>query len=108
MQGTPRSELAVELDRCARVCEETAQLYAERDGKQTNLVSSLLLAAAALDTAGRAVEGEDADTALLIAATLACDAAAAAEGLGVDGQLLDCLLSLRRVAASCERALDEP
>jgi len=109
MQGTSRSELAAELERCARLCEDTAQLYVERHGDDvgTEVVSSLLLAAAALDTAVKAVEAGEGTTALLIASTLASDAVAAAERRGLDESLLRCVPMLRRVAALCERALDE-
>lgn len=99
MQG----ELIGELERTARLCEETAQLYVERhgDGVGADVVSGLLLAAAALETAVTAVESE---TALLIAATLARDAVAAAERRGLDEPLLGCVSALRRVTALCEDA----
>jgi hypothetical protein len=104
MQGTSRSELAAELERSAQLCEETAQLYLERhgDGVGTDVVSSLLLAAAALDTAGRTLDR----TALMIADTLVADAIAAAERRGLDEQLLHCVAALRRVAALCAREFD--
>jgi hypothetical protein len=103
MQGTSRSELAVELERSARLCEETAELYAERDGPRTELVTSLLLAAAALETALRAVEvaSPTAPTALLVAATLAADAVDAAERRGLDATLLHCVAACRRVIELC-------
>jgi hypothetical protein len=107
MHGTSRSELRAELECTARLCEETAHLYVERHGDEVarDVVSSLLLAAAALDTAARAVDGGDGTTALLIASTLVRDAAATAERRGVDESLLHCLVALRQVAASCEREL---
>jgi hypothetical protein len=110
MQGTSRSELAAELERCARLCEETALLYVERhrDGVRTDVVSSLLLAAAALDTAVKSVEEDDGGTALLIASTLAAEAVAAAERRGLDESLLRCVPALRRVAALCDRELGRP
>ena len=110
MQGTSRSELAADLDRCARLCEETAQLYVDRHGDAVgaDVVASLLLAAAGLDTAGRSVEQGGATTALMIAATLARDAVAAAEERGFDEQLLHCVGELRRVAALCDRELGRP
>lgn len=107
MQGTSRSELAADLERCARLCEETAELYVDRHGDAvgTNVVASLLLAAAGLETAGRGVEQGGAATALMIAATLARDAVAAAEARGFDEQLLHCVAELRRVAALCDGGL---
>ena len=108
MQGTSRSELAAELERCARLCEETALLYVERhrDDVRTDVVSSLLLAAAALDTAVKSIEENAAgDTALLIASTLAAEAVAAAERRGLDQSLLRCVPALRRVAALCDGEL---
>lgn len=105
MQGTSRSDLAAELDRCARRCEETAALYLERQGVDADVVSSLLLVAAAMDTAGSVVEeeGPAATTSLLIASTLIGDAVAAAERRGLDESLLDVVNELRRVS----RLLDE-
>ena len=108
MQGTSRSELAAALDRCARHCEDTAALYAERgDGGRptTEVVSGLLLAAAAMDTAARVAEddGAAATTALLIAETLVRDAIDAAERHGLDETLLHCVADLRQV----EKLLDE-
>ena len=99
MQGTSRSELAVELERCARLCEETATAYAERDHARSELVTALLLAAAALETALRAVEtsAPAAPTALLIASTLVRDAIGAAERRGLDAMLLHCVAACRRV-----------
>jgi hypothetical protein len=107
MQGTSRSQLAAELERCARLCEETAEHYVERhrDEVATDVVSSLLLAAAALDTARAEVGDGAGGTALLIAATLAADAVGAAERRGLDESLLHCVAALRRVAALCEREL---
>lgn len=105
MQGTSRSELAAELERCARLCEDTAELDVERHGggAATEVVSGLLLAAAAMETAARAVD-EDRPargTALMIAATLAGDAIDAAERRGLDETLLRCVGSLRHVVALC-------
>ena len=104
MQGTSRRGLAAELGRCARLCEETVEHYVERHGNgvATDVVSSLLLAAAALDTAARAVDDGEATTGLLIAATLAADAIAAAERRGLDETLFHCVAELRRVAALCD------
>lgn len=104
MQGTSKKGLAAELGRCARRCEEAAEHYVERHGDAvaTDVVSSLLLAAAALDTAARAVDDGEATTALLIAGTLASDAIAAAERRGLDETLLHCVAELRRVAALCD------
>jgi hypothetical protein len=91
------------------LCEETASLYVERRGDaiRTDAVSSLLLAAAALDTAGGVIDesGPSRTTALLITMTLARDAIEAAERRGLDESLLHCVGSLRRVAALCEREL---
>ncbi|MES1248936.1 MAG: hypothetical protein ABUS54_14820 [Actinomycetota bacterium] len=106
MQGTSRSELAAELESCARHCEETAAGYIDRhgEGAKTDVVSALLLAAAALDTAATAL-GEGGDTpptALLIASTLVRDAIAAAERRGLDESLLHCVVDLRRIAALLE------
>jgi hypothetical protein len=102
MQGTSKNELLSELDRCARLCEETAAVYVERHGDRAgaDTVSALLLAGAALQTAGKAAEagGPSAKTALLIAATLVDDALAAAERRGLDESLLHCVIGLRRVA----------
>ena len=58
MQGTSRSELAAELERCARVCEGAVELYVERQGDAAGaeVVSGLLLAVAALETAAAVVE----------------------------------------------------
>lgn len=109
MQGTSRSELAAELDHCARSCEETAALYVERhgDGVGAEVVSALLLAAAGLDTAVRTVEdgGPAATTSLLIARTLVGDALAAAERRGLDESLLRCVTELRRVHARLDAEL---
>jgi hypothetical protein len=109
MQGTSRSDLAVELDRCARLCEDTAELYVEQHGDAVgaDVVSGLLLAAAAMDTAVRVVDenGPPRDTALMITATLAVDAIAAAERRGLDERLLHCVAALRRVSARCEAAI---
>jgi hypothetical protein len=107
MQGTSRSELSAELERCARLCESTAELYLERhvDDGGADVVSGLLLAAAALDTAGRAVDenGPARATALLIAVTLARDAIDTAERRGLDENLLLCVAALRRIVALCDR-----
>lgn len=102
MQGT-RGDLAAELQRTARLCEDASELYVERHGDDvgTDVVRGLLLVAAALDTAVDAVESE---TALLITATLARDAVDAAERRGLDEALLDCVTALRRVVALCEDA----
>jgi hypothetical protein len=106
MQGTSRSELATELERCARVCENAADLYVERQGDAVgaDVVSGLLLAAAALETAATVVEqkGPARETALMIAATLARDAIDAAERRGLDETLLHCVASLRRVIELCD------
>lgn len=101
MQGTSKGRVAAELERCARQCEHTASVYIERHGDAvaTDVVSALLLAAAAMDTAARAVEEKapTAETALLIVSTLARDALAAAERRGLDESLLHCVASLRRL-----------
>jgi hypothetical protein len=103
VQGTARGDLAAELERTARLCEDAAELYVERhaDDVGTDVVRGLLLVAAALDTAVDAVESE---TALLITATLARDALDAAEKRGLDEALLGCVTALRRVVALCEAA----
>jgi hypothetical protein len=103
VQGTARGDLAAELGRTARLCEDAAELYVERHGDAVgaDVVSGLLLVAAALDTAVDAVESE---TALLISATLARDAVDAAERRGLDEALLGCVTALRRVTALCEAA----
>ena len=103
MQGAARGDLAAELERTARLCEGAAELYVERHGDAvgTDVVSGLLLVAAALDTAVDAVESE---TALLITATLARDAVDAAEKRELDEALLGCVTALRRVTALCEDA----
>lgn len=110
MQGTSRSELAAELARCARQCEDAAGLYVERHGHRidTDVVSALLLAAAAMDTAVLALEDHGAarETALMITATLSRDAIGAAERRGLDETLLHCVAALGRVAALCEAALE--
>lgn len=102
MQGTSRSELAAELERCARLAEDTAGLYADRHGDRmrADVVSGLLLAAAAMDTAARATaEGPQIRaTSQMIARTLVGDAIDAAERRGLDVLLLGCVASLRRVA----------
>ena len=109
MQGTSRSALAAELDRCARLCEDTAAIYVERRGEavRAEVVSGLLLAAAAMDTAARAMAERSRlrTTALLITMTLAGDAVEAAERRGLDELLLDCVSALRRVRELCEREL---
>jgi hypothetical protein len=109
MQGTSRSELAAELERCARLAEDTAELYADRHGDRMRgeVVSGLLLAAAALDTAVRVVdEGTRIRaTGMMIARTLVGDAIDAAERRGLDELLLGCVASLRRVAARLDREL---
>ena len=106
MQGTSRSDLAAELERCARFCETTAELYVDRhvDDRGAGVVSGLLLAAAALDTAGRVVDenGPARATALLITVTLARDAIDAAERRGLDEILLPCVAALRRIVALCD------
>ena len=103
MQGAARAELAAELERTARLCEDAAELYVERHGDavSADVVTGLLLAAAAFDTA---VDAVDSDTALLISATLGRDAIDAAERRGLDPVLLDCVAALRRVAPLCEEA----
>ena len=103
MQGTARFELAAELERTARLCEDAAELYVKHHGDDlgADVVVGLLLVAAALDTAVDAVESE---TALMISATLARDAIDAAERRGLDPMLLDCVSALRRVTALCEEA----
>lgn len=104
MQGTSRSELAAQLDRCARECEDVASTYVERDDEQDrDVVSALLLAAAALETARRVVDerGGVVDVALMIAGTLARDAIDAAERRGPDARLLHCVARLRAVAEVC-------
>lgn len=110
MQGTSKSDLAVELERCARLCEDTAERYVERQGDRVDadLVSGLLLAAAAMDTAVRLVDedGPAREPALLITATLARDARDSAERRGLDERLLHCVAALRRVAALCDAALE--
>ncbi|HEY3542823.1 MAG TPA: hypothetical protein VGK79_09780 [Gaiellaceae bacterium] len=109
MQGTSRSDLAVELERCARLCEDTAERYVDEHGERVgaDVVSALMLAAAAMDTAAGADDhgGPVRDTALLITATLAVDAIDAAERHGLDEGLLLCVASLRRVSARCEAAI---
>jgi hypothetical protein len=104
VQGTTRGELAFELGRTARLCEDAAELYVVRHGDAVgaDVVSGLLLVAAALDTAFDAVESE---TALLITATLARDAVDAAERRGLDEALLGCVSALRNVTALCEAAI---
>jgi hypothetical protein len=106
MQGTSRSALAAELERCARLCEDTAELYVERygDAVGVDVVSGLLLAAAAMETAVRVLDENRPSqaTALMIAATLARDAVDAAERRGLDETLLLCVASLRRVVALCD------
>lgn len=110
MQGTSRSELAAALDRCARLCEDTAQLYVERHGDRVDaeIVSGLLLAAAAMDTAAGVFEerGIAASTALMITSTLTADAIRAAERRGLDESLLHCVAELRRVGSLCDRELN--
>jgi hypothetical protein len=103
VQGTARGDLAAELQRTARLCEDAAALYVERHGDDVgaDVVRGLLLVAAALDTAVDAVESE---TALLITATLARDAVDAAERRGLDEALLGCVTALRRVVSLCEDA----
>jgi hypothetical protein len=104
MQGTSRSELAAQLDRCARLCEETTSAYVERDDERDrDVVPALLLAAAALETASGAVEEQAsrASTALLIAGTLACDAIDAAERRGLDARLAHCCAALRAAVEAC-------
>jgi hypothetical protein len=106
MQGTSRSELTAELERTARLCEDTAEVYVDLDGRgaEVGVVSALLLVAAALDTAVRTLRDEDSDreTALMIAATLARDAVDTAERRGLDHELLQCVTALRRVIALCD------
>ena len=99
MQGTSRSE----LERFAQLFTETAAVYAERDGVRAELVTALLLAGAALETAALALqEGSPvAPTAQLIAATLASDVIAAAERRGLDATLLHCVAACRRVIELC-------
>ncbi len=103
MQGTAKGDLAAELERTARLCEDAAGVYVERHGDDVgaDVVSGLLLAAAALDTAVGAVESE---TALLITATLARDAVDAAQKRGLDEALRGCVTALRRATALCEVA----
>jgi hypothetical protein len=108
MQGTSRSELAAKLAETARLCEENVQVYLERrkDGEGVDVVSALLLVAAAMDTAARATDDDAArETALLITSTLAADAIDAAERRGLDESLLDCVTALRRVSELCQAAL---
>jgi hypothetical protein len=109
MQGTSRSELAAELDRCARLAEDTARAYVERhvDAVRGEVVSGLLLAAASMDTTSRVVDerAPTRETALLITLTLVRDAIDAAQRRGLDQSLLHCVASLRRVAGAVEREL---
>jgi hypothetical protein len=104
MQGTERSELAVELERGSRLCQETADAYLERDGARSELVHALLLAAAGFETALHALDERSpaAPTALMIATTLARDAVDAAERRGLDATLLHCVAACRRVIELCE------
>ena len=108
MEGASRSELAAELERTARLCEDTVELCVERarDGDGTDVVAALLLAAAAMDTASRAV-GDDGggDTSLMITSTLAGDAIGVIERRGLDEPFLRCVSALRRVSALCEAAV---
>jgi hypothetical protein len=103
VQGAARIDLAAELERTARLCEEAAEQYVERHGDAVNadVVTGLLLAAAAFETAVDSVENE---TALLISATLARDAVEAAERRGFDPLLLECVTALRQLTARCEAA----
>jgi hypothetical protein len=103
MQGTSRSELAVELERCAHLFEETAAAYAERDGVRAELVTALLLAGAALEAAAHALDTDSpsAPTAQLIASTLVRDVIDAAERRGLDATLLHCVAECRRVIQLC-------
>lgn len=104
MQGTSRSELAAQLERCARVCEDVASAYVERDDvRDRDVVSALMLAAAALETARSAVEDRTplAPTGLLIAGTLARDAIDAAERRGLDARLVHCVAELRAAVEAC-------
>jgi hypothetical protein len=108
MQGTSRSEVAAELERCARLCADTAELHVERHGDAVGaeVVSGLLLAAAAMETAVRVVDDNSPahPIALMIVATLARDAIDAAERRGLDETLLLCVATLRRVVALCDAA----
>jgi hypothetical protein len=106
VRGTARGDLAAELERTARLCEDAAGAYVERHGDESgaDVVSGLLLAAAALDTA---VEAVDSETALLITATLARDAVDAAEKGGLDEALLGCVTALRCVSVLCEDAYSD-
>jgi hypothetical protein len=104
MQGTSRSELAAQLDRCARLCEEITSVYVERDDERDrDVVCALLLAAAALETASGAVEEQSssAPAALLIAGTLARDTIDAAERRGLDARLAHCCAELRAAVEAC-------
>jgi len=104
MQGTSRSELAAQLQRCARLCEEVSSVYVDRDdARDRDVVSALLLAGAALDSACRAIDerAPTVTTALLIAATLAHDAIEAAERRGLDVTLAHCVAELRAAAEAC-------
>lgn len=107
MQGTSRSELSTELERCARLCEDTAESYAERESARAEVVSALLLAAAGMHTALGALDGGGpaAATALLITQTLARDAIDAAERRGLDAGLLHCVAACRTIVRLCDDAL---
>jgi hypothetical protein len=109
MQGTSKSALAAQLEACARLCEDTAELYVEQLGDRVgaDVVSGLLLAAAAMDTAVGTLDegGPAARTALMICGTLVVDAIEGAERRGLDERLLHCVAALRRVAELCESEL---
>lgn len=86
------------------MCEEAASTYVDRaDGRDREVVSALLLAGAALETARRAVDERAgaAPAALLIARTLAYDAIDAAERRGLDAHLVRCVAELRAAAEAC-------
>lgn len=104
MQGTSRSELSAELERCARLCEDTAEAYADRESARTEVVSALQLAAAGMQTALAALDegGPAAATAVLIAQTLARDAIDAAERRGLDAGLLHCVAACRTIVHLCD------
>ena len=79
MQGTSRSELAAQLDRCARLCEEATSVYVQRDDERDRDVVSPLL----------------------IAGTLAREAIDAAERRGLDARLAHCCAELRAAVEAC-------
>ena len=104
------SSLAANLRECVSVCEHTLALYRESEettGK--SFFSAVMLAMAGIE---RVIDAEDAgqerEVSLMIAASLAREAAQTVRRHGLDEQLLRCADACVRAALLCEKAPGAP